>query len=379
MMPLYSATSTKLRSHCALLVCLSIFSILLIGREFNGGIILESGRSFGNYPKVKDQLHWKIGQSFKRHQQDVGGNNQNLASHCFQPSLPNGNIHIVVAMANYSESSAALVWVNKLGYSNADLFLYYRRDRDEGLSDQIINDNILRSKIGCNVTVHFQQIIPNKGFEVAVYLHHIIKHYQRLPEVTLFAHYHGPHAWHASNDMGVYERRTDAYYKAILNEVTPSSSKFNQSTSILMQQRHISHKLQKFVSNVVSLSSCYDQPGWHRSPFCIKEPYVHDSRSDESWIKTYALFDEILATHGNNSARPGNFFSCCASFLARASQIRVQPFDFYEEGMKALLNTDIDSYYTSRWWEFIWYRLWDSEYVTEDDVQIYLDIDGQCF
>ena len=101
-----------------------------------------------------------------------------------------------------------------LGFSRASVFLYYREPRTilNGFTDR------------CQIKVHERVLLPNVGHEAAPYLAHILEFYHKPPELTLFAHHHGPDAWHASSDSFV--RRARAYYRGLTSEAHPSNVKF---------------------------------------------------------------------------------------------------------------------------------------------------------
>ena len=70
--------------------------------------------------------------------------------------------------------------------------------------------------------------------------------YYNPPELTLFAHHHGPNAWHAFSDSFV--RRARAYYRRLTSACSPMESEFScepssqpvQMRSIHLLYRHFS-------------------------------------------------------------------------------------------------------------------------------------------
>ena len=108
---------------------------------------------------------------------------------------------------------ALVPWIWNLGLSGAEIWIYHRlEDSDPRLATAAAT---LKSfePYPCGSTVRLQQLLPNKGREAAVYLSHVVRHYDTLPQGLVLVHDHGPAARHSL--CGPFFRRLRGYYAGI--------------------------------------------------------------------------------------------------------------------------------------------------------------------
>ena len=66
------------------------------------------------------------------------------------------------------------------------------------------------------------QLLPNKGREAAVFLHHILAHYDASPEALYLVHDHGPASRHSL--CGPFYRRVRGYYRGLAAKLVPTAA-----------------------------------------------------------------------------------------------------------------------------------------------------------
>ena len=262
---------------------------------------------------------------------------------CLSPALPEDQVHIVVAVHNFLASSV-LEWVETLGFSRASVLLYYREPRE------IRNDFTGR----CRINVYERMLTPNVGHEAAPYLAHILEFYHNPPELMLFAHHHGPNAWHASSESFV--RRARAYYRGLT------------SAGSAMER--------EFASLHASLSKCDDKDGKEQSTCCVNTfpvaPYA-----EEMGRTVQSVFYSVLQSNGIDWQAEAQQLSCCAMFMARPRHLQHRPRELYQQLLDLLFaRTDLPSFWTSRWFEHNWYFLFGA--ANFSNIQLYRDIDSHA-
>ncbi|GFR48970.1 hypothetical protein Agub_g10985, partial [Astrephomene gubernaculifera] len=133
-----------------------------------------------------------------------------------EEGLPAGAFHVVVA--TYAPEPMALVpWIWNLGLAGAQIWIYHRLDSADPRLASASAALAALEPYPCNSTIHLQQLIPNKGREAAVYLSHIVRHYNNLPEGLALIHDHGPAARHSL--CGPFFRRLRGYYAGIREQL----------------------------------------------------------------------------------------------------------------------------------------------------------------
>ncbi|KXZ43393.1 hypothetical protein GPECTOR_91g547 [Gonium pectorale] len=128
---------------------------------------------------------------------------------CEAAALPPGAFHVVVSTFN-AEPEQLLPWLWHLGLTNAAVYLYYRLN-DSSLA-ALYDKSVVQ--LPCNMSVTALPLLPNKGREAAVFLHHMAHHYERLPKALMLVHDHGPASRHSL--CGPFYRRARGYYRGLV-------------------------------------------------------------------------------------------------------------------------------------------------------------------
>ena len=80
----------------------------------------------------------------------------------------------------------------QLGLTNVDIFLYHR------LSDPAAAAELSRSlgglRLPCGMRLTVRQLLPNRGRDSAVFLHHILAHFESLPKAMFLVSQSGRQA-----------------------------------------------------------------------------------------------------------------------------------------------------------------------------------------
>lgn len=96
---------------------------------------------------------------------------------CETDPLPPAAIHVIVATFNAAPEQL-LPWLWHLGLTNAAVFVYYRTD--DPVVPAMYDGTV---QLPCNMSLTVLPLLPNKGREAAVFLHHIVTHFNQLPLV----------------------------------------------------------------------------------------------------------------------------------------------------------------------------------------------------
>ncbi|KAG2488085.1 hypothetical protein HYH03_013388 [Edaphochlamys debaryana] len=126
---------------------------------------------------------------------------------CENPALPPGDMHVVVSTYN-ADPEQLLPWLWHLGLTSAAVYIYHRLE-DHATAVKGFEGVVLP----CNMSLHILPVLPNKGREAAVFLTHLVRHYDDLPLAVLLAHDHGPASRHSL--CGPFYRRSRAYYRGL--------------------------------------------------------------------------------------------------------------------------------------------------------------------
>ncbi|KAG2446803.1 hypothetical protein HYH02_008363 [Chlamydomonas schloesseri] len=112
---------------------------------------------------------------------------------------------------------ALVPWIWNLGLSGAEIWIYHRLEESD--PRLVAAAATLKSfePYPCGSTVRLQQLLPNKGREAAVYLSHVVRHYDSLPQGLVLVHDHGPAARHSL--CGPFFRRLRGYYAGIREQL----------------------------------------------------------------------------------------------------------------------------------------------------------------
>ena len=259
--------------------------------------------------------------------------------HCLSRALPEDQIHIVVAVHSFLASSV-LEWVETLGFSRASVFLYYREQRE-----------IRHYFIGrCQISVYERVLTPNVGHEAAPYLAHILQFYDHPPELMLFAHHHGPDAWHSTSESFV--RRARAYYRGL----TGAGSAMER----------------EFASLHASLSRCDAKDG--EKSICCINTFPVTPYSEEIGRTVPSVFYSLLQSNGIDWQAETQQLSCCATFMARPRHLQHRPRALYQQLLDLLVaRSDLPSF----WFEHNLYFLFGGA-GNFSNTQLYRDIDSHA-
>ncbi|GIL83389.1 hypothetical protein Vretimale_11244 [Volvox reticuliferus] len=133
-----------------------------------------------------------------------------------QNGLPPGAFHIVIATL-LPEPMALVPWIWNLGLSGAEIWIYHRSDLNDPALTAAAATFASFEPYPCDSRVRLQQLMPNKGREAAVYLSHIVRLYDNLPEGLVLVHDHGPASRHSL--CGPFFRRVRGYYAGIREQL----------------------------------------------------------------------------------------------------------------------------------------------------------------
>jgi hypothetical protein len=332
---------------------------------------------------------------------------------CIAPSLRPHQMHLVVATGDSKNSLFEVEWLKQLGTSNASAFIYRRITAGQGNITGVLKGSS-KLKWPCGLSLEERLLAPNRGQEAAAYLAHIVEFYDDLPEAILFTHGHGPTSWHTNKPTFI--RRARAYYRGVVAQRTTKSKVEEDSelmhkhktytTRLQVQElyremaRHVAEEhalrhLKQFSKYHVSLSTgnqeglcsgAYkDQIPQNETPHSRRlldwteiSPYSMPPQDTEH--PTYSVFQEIYDRLGNRShaSRNTRLWSCCATFMVRPWHIRRHPKLLYSELLHALLERDLPSYFSSRWFEFNWYNLLSGAELPDDYCRLLEGIDQRA-
>jgi hypothetical protein len=163
----------------------------------------------------------------------------------------------------------------------------------------------------------------NKGNEASAYFKYIIDHYDSLPLYVFFIHAHESDWHHTSsmankiNDMvleGHYKNLNDTEYKIVV--------------------------MYKYGITIFNGSKKIVEHEYNDDAFIKMEEWYNEN------IKDYLgplKYNSII-----------NVDLCCAQFLVSREAIRKLPLEFYKKQYNWLMNTDINNYYSGRFYEWTW-------------------------
>ncbi|EKX33917.1 hypothetical protein GUITHDRAFT_119900 [Guillardia theta CCMP2712] len=337
------------------------------------------------------------------------------SSRCLSQALPQGEVHVVVAMRDASPTMRVVEDVGLMGLTNSLVLLYRRADVGLNLAGMLSSP--LVAGFPCGITVQEKLLAPNKGNEAAVYLAYMVEYYDKLPSMTVFLHDHGHTSWHSQ--LRPVFKRSRAFYLLVASRLRDRESGALVYPEIAKLAAYSS--LVGFIDeNPVTLNSCYCHE--LREPLCFvsytvndyereTNRSIHDTKSQAVLDKIYRavislrerskpwdrrgrrlvweeppevfqqskrLFESIERRFGRTKSGPSiPFASCCAMFIAQSKHIRRQPKQFYNESLRAILSTPLLSYHTGRWFEFHWDDLFLDPSGARDPARrsLYVDID----
>ncbi|EEP79599.1 predicted protein [Uncinocarpus reesii 1704] len=185
----------------------------------------------------------------------------------------------------------------------------------------------------------------NKGNEAMVYLTYIIDHYDKLPDVSIFMHFHQL-TWH-NND-------------------------FMDSDSAKMVQHLRSERV---------IREGYMNLRCHWNPGCPEHIHPRVKGEDVLNVPESAVIGEVWEELFPDTPVPAVLSQpCCAQFAASAETIRRLPRDKYIVYRDWLLNTSIKNSVSGRVWEYLWqYVLGGVPVYCPEEHVCYCDGYGVCF
>ena len=154
----------------------------------------------------------------------------------------------------------------------------------------------------------------NKGREASVYMKYIIDHYDKLPDYVIFIHGHESD-WHHKESM-VKKINSLLFFWDYFN-LNDSGCKFTLMYDKLFLMNNI------------------DEAG----------PSMVDW-----WEQNMEPFFGPPESYGN----PINKDTCCSQFVVSKKNILRHPIEFYKHQYNWLITTDIDNFYSGRYYEWLW-------------------------
>ncbi|EFJ44097.1 hypothetical protein VOLCADRAFT_95734 [Volvox carteri f. nagariensis] len=118
---------------------------------------------------------------------------------------------------------ALVPWIWNLGLTGAEIWIYHRLDLNDPALTAAAAAIAAFEPYPCNSSVRLQQLLPNKGREAAVYLSHIVRHYDNLPQGLVLIHDHGPASRHSL--CGPFFRRVRGYYSGIREQLLAAAAR----------------------------------------------------------------------------------------------------------------------------------------------------------
>lgn len=216
---------------------------------------------------------------------------------------------------------------------------------DEELGDMLKPRGLLETAIYV-VDDHSAPLHPpkNKGHEVMVYLSYIIDHYDTLPDISIFMHYHR-YAWH-NNDM----MDNDAAYMV----------------------RHLSPE-RVTREGYMNLRCMWDPgcPAWLHPGATVRN--VNKQEEELVAAAWSELFPQDMIP--TVLAQP-----CCAQFAVSRARIRALPQERYISMRDWLLRTPLSDYLSGRVFEYIWQFIFTASAIACPSMSVcHCDGYGLCF
>lgn len=235
-------------------------------------------------------------------------------STCEEPSLPKGEVHVVIG--GYKEVEAGLAFDDVKNYlwdlelTNADVF-WYRRVQSE------IPLRTVQGK--CGITLHERMLLPNYGRDGAALYDYIVEHYHNPPEMLVFLHGHAANALHTSCDA-VFAR-TAYYYRSLAHP---------QPTNLTQAGQLVTDHMMTLTTPECGTAEHYVSGKWYG----MNDPPKPEGRIgcdhcleviDEKW-------------HYTLKGKWAKHRSCCGSFIVPGDRITRYPIEFWRHLRKVLLD-----------------------------------------
>ena len=155
-----------------------------------------------------------------------------------------------------------------------------------------------------------KEIAPNKGYEASAYLEYIINNYENLPDICIFVHGH----------------RNDWHHKENIDEKIKNLD---------------------FLYNYYNIND-------------LKTDYLKNHTKEFNILKNFIyIFNNILDKQiivENIKYKP------CGQFYIKKENILIHSKDIYKELYNFLMTTNIPSYWSARFFEYLWHFIFTNNY-----------------
>jgi hypothetical protein len=246
---------------------------------------------------------------------------------CEMPSLPKNSLHIVIAGYKHREVSEDYSYLFSL--SNTEIF-HYRR--------QFATMPLVSYPEICGVVVNERLMLPNIGREAAAFFDYAYEHYDNPPKVIAFLHGHAAISWHTTCN-GVYSRLLQSYRDLISDE---------------------------FPFRMFTLAGNRKQNIYSPNPFPGRLRRRLQLEPEDQLLvdKCGAVFEKYNKTI---LQVPGQFGSCCATFILPGDRLHWYPKDFYLTMRNYHLLTTNEDMAGRYCFEFIIYPMYCDALIEETD------------
>tara|TARA_X000000368_G_C23001654_1_gene699247 strand:+ start:782 stop:1363 length:582 start_codon:yes stop_codon:yes gene_type:complete len=155
-----------------------------------------------------------------------------------------------------------------------------------------------------------KEVAPNKGYEASAYLEYIINNYENLPDICIFVHGH----------------RNDWHHKENIDE------------------------------KIKNLDFSYNYYNINE----LKTDYLKNHIKEFSILKNYIyIFNNIL----NKQIIVQNIkYKPCAQFYVKKENILIHSIDIYKKLYNFLMTTNIHSFWSARFFEYLWHFIFTNNY-----------------
>ncbi len=323
-------------------------------------------------------------------------------SHC-RPLDAGKRFDLVIAAVDNKDTPKIRQWLDKLANLTLNVVVYRRVQTSLGL-EQLSADN------KCGTSIRELELLPNRGYEAAPYLDHIVRNYNDLGDVTAFVHAGGAIQWHT--DAGEFYRKLFAVYDGLHSSSSPARKKASTLMFDLNACPCVStkSKLSGLNFNWISWSverKCVAFPGAMSCAMCetrgenecgsggkhrmliedpsldkqlypFKSAYWPDPRGG-AYAKYAKVFSQIWKeeniTKDNYAVK--SFDPCCAQFTIARKIIQIHQKRAYERLLNLALdkkNEMPDDHALSRLFEWSWRRLFNASVMEYEEALVYSSV-----
>lgn len=258
-------------------------------------------------------------------------------------------------------------------------------------------------------------LAPNWGKDVPVYLDFLARSVgPAMPTMTAFVHAKGPIQWHVHNS-GVFWRHLEGAYLSLLGDIREISLlstrmvDLNRVPCIVKDVSELKVRRPEWLTNQLpGVSPCVEFPHWQRGnfdcpydardwrkllPHCtgrerseimpvervlreVLDAYkgeIHDDHSvlKFAWERIVEKLRPYVADQDEDFRRGWSFVPCCAQFVLPGTLAGKFPAKMYEELRQVSLDVSLNSYWSSRVFEFLWRRIFGQSFISLLEVEAY--------